>query len=100
MALDDKLADLGVLPKGLTLKEKVYYWTAQVNACMLPFSAIYALTSGNSKAIIFAAANAALAYGTGFALKKSFNSRNGPNAMSIDFRPGISFCRKNIPYLI
>ncbi len=94
MALDDKLADLGVLPKGLTLKEKVYYWTAQANACILPFSALYALTLGGSKAAIFAVANAALAYESGFALKKSFNSRNGSNAMSIDYRPGISFAGK------
>lgn len=100
MELSDKLQNErgidSIMPKGMSLKEKVYYWTAQANAVMLPFSLLYAVFSDNPEAgSIAAGINVVLAYGGVFGLKKSYNRRHGENAMTVNWSPGISFAGKS-----
>jgi hypothetical protein len=85
-----------IMPKSMNLKERVYYWTAQANAIMLPFSLLYVVFGDNPKAgAIATGINTILAYGGIFGLKKSYNRRYGENAMTINLSPGISFAGKN-----
>jgi hypothetical protein len=96
--LTDKLKEESVMsslmPSNMNAKEKVYYWTAQANACMLPFSAFYAVVGGPWGAAL-AGTNAALMAGSLYGLKNSYDKRHGANKMTIGFSPKISFAGKD-----
>lgn len=84
------------MPRGMNLKEKVCYWTAQSNAIMLPFSLLYTAFGDNPEAGgIVAGINLLSAYVGIFALKRLYNRRHGQNAMAVNLSPGISFAGKH-----
>ena len=86
LGLMDRLGK-AIFPKNFSTKEKIYYGIAQVNACATPFT----LLSGHFD---WFGANLVLTYGAGYMMQRSYNNRNGPEAMKIDWMPSTEFMGK------
>ena len=82
-------------PPNLTLKEKLYYWTASLTDIPLKVSIFGSIISGgDSNWLRTAGISSALYFGSTFLLKHSYNYRNPEKPMSLEFNPSISFGNK------
>ncbi len=79
-------------PPNLTLKEKLYYWTASLTDIPLKVSILGSLFSGGDSDWLRATGiSTALYFGSTFLLQHSHNYRNPENPINIKFNPSIDF---------
>jgi hypothetical protein len=99
MTLDNEVEDENpwknlIKPEGLNRRELGLYWTAQLNACILPFSFAYAVLTQSDRSAWVAMSNLVLTYGSILCMTQSYNKRNKKTPMVADWSPSVSFAGK------